>query len=68
MLNELVPIESAEGVTLYGRVISAGGKLGQYEVYNQNRGTSGPFHTYKEAETQYTGIVNNIRNSKKERQ
>ena len=66
MNNENIPIERCEGVTLYGKKINNQGKLGQYTVYSDKHGTSGPYTTYKEAENRFKALSKPVRSSNPE--
>jgi hypothetical protein len=58
MINELVPIESKEGVTLYGRVLDKSGRLGQFEVHSDSERHDGHVYTkYSEAERRMSALL-----------
>ena len=63
MLNENYPIERFEDVTLYGRQINAKGKLGQFTVYSDKHGTSGPYTLYKDAYSRFKALSKPVRSS-----
>lgn len=56
-MNQLIPIERKEGVTLYGRVLT-NGKLGQYEVHSDYLGHDGiVYYTYPEASIKMAKLI-----------
>ena len=56
--SKLVPIERRDGVTLYGRVIGKGNKLGQFEVHSKYLGNDGMVYSlYKDAEIKFKAII-----------
>lgn len=53
-----IPIERYAGVTLYGRIIGKGGKLGQYGVHSDYLGDNGTvYHSYSEAQNRFKAII-----------
>lgn len=57
-MNELIPIERKEGVTIYGRVIDKSGRLGQFEVHSDHSRYDGHVYSkYKEAETRMSALI-----------
>ncbi len=58
MSSDLIPIERQNGVTLYGRIIGRGGKLGQFEVHSDSQRWGGMVYAdYKSAETQMAILI-----------
>jgi len=58
MSSDLIPIERKDGVTLYGRIIGKGGKLGQYEVHSDwSRFDGNVYCDYKAAETRMNALI-----------
>lgn len=56
--NELIPIESREGVTTYGRIVGPGGKLGQYTVHSDVLGDDGNvYHLYSQAQRRMAALI-----------
>lgn len=54
----LIPIERKMGVTIYGRVIGKGGKLGQFEVISDYfPDLEIVYSTYAEAEKRFAALV-----------
>lgn len=51
--SERVPIARSSGITIYGRVVDAKGKLGNYEVISDNGGHEGNYAQYSEAEDKF---------------
>lgn len=51
--TEKVPIVRKHGITLYGRVINKGGKLGNFEVIDNLRGHEGEFSNFADAESKF---------------
>lgn len=63
MSNKLIPIERRDGVTLYGKIVGKGGKLGLYEVHSDFLGNNGVEYTdYKSAETRFKALIG-VKNS-----
>jgi hypothetical protein len=57
-MNNLVPIERRDGVTLYGKVVGKGGKLGQYEVHSDWTRYDGQVYAqYHDAETKMSALI-----------
>lgn len=55
-MNDLIPIERKEGVTLYGRIVN--GKLGQFEVHSDYLGHDDiVYYTYPEAEIKFKKLI-----------
>jgi hypothetical protein len=58
MHNELIPIERKEGVTIYGRIIGKGGKLGQYECYSERQGADkNVYSNYSDAQKRMSALI-----------
>lgn len=58
MNNNLIPIERKSGVTLYGRIISTGGKLGQFEVHSDWARYDGlVYNQYADAERRMSAVI-----------
>lgn len=56
--QKLIPIERKSGVTIYGRIIGQGGRLGQYEVHSDILGHDGTvYHLYKDAQTRMSALI-----------
>lgn len=56
--SDRIPIVRREGVTLYGRVIGAGGKIGRFEVISDLRGNNGEvYNTYADAEKRFNALA-----------
>lgn len=57
-MNNLIPIERKEGVTIYGRIVGKGGKLGQYEVHSSFvKGNNTIYTSYSEAEDRMKFLI-----------
>ncbi len=67
-MGELVPIERKEGVTIYGRVIGKGGKLGLFEVHSDFSVWDEIIYSlYPQAETRMSALIG-VKNSDTKRQ
>jgi len=66
MLHENIPIERCEGVTLYGKQIDTKGRLGQFTVYSDKHGISGPYTLYKDAENRFKALSKPVRSSEQQ--
>lgn len=56
--NELIPIERKDGVTIYGRIVGKGGKLGQYEVHSDFQKFDDLIHVnYSDAQTRMAALI-----------
>lgn len=53
MFNEKVLIARSNGCAIWGRVLNAQGKLGQFEVIHDFHGLKGTYHKYSDAEKIY---------------
>ena len=52
--TERIPIVRKNGITIYGRIIGTGGKLGQFEVYTPfSTNDLTTYTTFKEAERKF---------------
>lgn len=57
-IHQRIPVESKEGVTIYGRVINNAGKMGLYEVFSDYWGTNGEvYHKYADAEKRAKSLI-----------
>jgi hypothetical protein len=51
--TERIPIVRKAGITIYGRIVGSGGKLGNYEVISENGGHEGHFAQFSLAEDRF---------------
>jgi hypothetical protein len=58
--NNRIPIQSKQGITIYGREIDHKRKLGRFEVYAPSEGRMGPYSTYAEAESVYKHLIDKL--------
>lgn len=57
-MDNLIPIERKQGVTIYGRIIGPNGKLGQYEVHSEHLKYDGfTYSLYKDAQTKMGALI-----------
>lgn len=64
MIKEnLIPIERKDGVTIYGRIVTIWGKLGQYEVHSDFLGHDGIVYSlYSDAQRRMSALIG-VKNS-----
>lgn len=58
MTGQMIPVERKDGVTLYGKVLNASGKLGQFEVHSTQMSDNGNVYgTFKEARNRMDAMI-----------